>query len=154
MKFEGKVWKFGDDVDTDVITPAKYMTMPMDEMKKHVFEPVKKRFADEVEEGDIIVAGENFGCGSSRETAPSAIKESGIAAIVAESFARIFFRNSIAIGLPVAVCPEVTDYYQEGDRIEVDMDKWKLRNEEELELEPLSKSIKEILDKGGLLNTL
>lgn len=154
MKFEGRVWKFGNNVDTDVMTPGKYMNLPMDEMKKHVFEPVNKRFADEVEEGDIIVAGENFGCGSSRETAPSAIKTSGIAAVVAESFARIFFRNSIAIGLPVAVCPGVADHYQTGDRIKVNMEEWKVTNKKELVLQPLPKFVKEILDKGGIMNTL
>ena len=95
---KGKVWKFGDNIDTDVISPSKYMEAPMDEQVKHVMEAINPKFSQEVKPGDIIVAGRNFGCGSSRETAPDLIKRLGIAAVVAESFARIFFRNSVAIG--------------------------------------------------------
>lgn len=154
MKFEGRVWKFGDDINTDLITPSQYLDEPLEELKKHVFEPVSKKFADEVEEGDIIIAGKNFGSGSSRETAPSAIKASGISVIVAESFARIFFRNSIAIGLPVVECTKASEYFETGDRVEVDMESGKISDGEELDIQPLPSFVREIIEEGGILNRI
>ena len=110
MKFEGKVIKYGDNVDTDVIIPARYLnTIDKKELASHCMEDIDKDFVNKVENGDIMVAGSNFGCGSSREHAPIAIKESGISLVIAKSFARIFYRNSINIGLAILECPEAVD---------------------------------------------
>ena len=112
---KGRVWKFGDNVDTDVICAGRYINSPLDEMKKHVFESLRPEFAASARPGDIIVAGAWFGSGSSRETAPAALKALGIAAVVAETFSRTFYRNAIAIGLPAISCPEVGKLFNEGD---------------------------------------
>lgn len=149
----GRVWKFGNDIDTDVITPGIYLDAPMDEMKKHVLEVVNPRFASEVKPGDIIVAGRNFGCGSSRETAPDALKALGIGAVVAVSFARIFFRNAIAIGLPIISCPNVAEAFDEGQELELDLTNARVRNVTTgtvLQAEALAPEMLEVLTKGGI----
>lgn len=149
----GRVWKFGDDIDTDLITPGIYLDAPMDEMKKHVLEVVNPRFASEVMPGDIIVAGRNFGCGSSRETAPDALKALGVGAVVAVSFARIFFRNAIAIGLPIISCPNVAEAFDEGQELELDLTNALVRNVTtgtELQAAALAPEMLEVLTKGGI----
>ena len=123
MDAKGKVFKYGDDVNTDVIIPARYLnTGDPAELASHCMEDIDKEFVKKVEPGDIIVAEDNFGCGSSREHAPIAIKASGISCVIANSFARIFYRNSINIGLPIMECPEAAREIQPGDQVEVDLD--------------------------------
>lgn len=118
----GKVWKFSDNVDTDQIIPSQYLLLPtVEEMKQYTFEPVDKDFAAKISAGDIILGGENFGAGSSREQAPLVLKALGVSAVVAKSFARIFFRNSINIGLPVIVCKEIYDRADNGETLEIDV---------------------------------
>lgn len=116
----GKVWKFGDGIDTDIIIPARHLVLPLEEMKYYAMAPLDPDFARKAAPGDIIVAGRNFGCGSSREQAPAVLKTLGIQAIVAVSFARIFFRNAINLGLAVIECQVVYDHVQPNDRLEVD----------------------------------
>lgn len=157
MKIRGMVWKFGDNIDTDLITPGKYMDLPFEEMRKHVLEAVNPEFAAKVKAGDVIIAGTNFGCGSSRETAPQAIKALGVGAVVAESFARIFFRNAIAIGLPVISCPNVSKAFDNGDEAEVDIENAEVRNITKgitLKAIPLSEDIKKVILKGGVVPLL
>lgn len=149
----GTAYVFGDEINTDIITPTggDYIDKEYTEI---LMEPVRSGFADEISPGDVIVAGEHFGSGSSRESAPIAIKDSGIGAVVAESFARIFYRNSVNIGLPVISCPGVTEVVSEGDEVEVDLDNNVLRNVttgESVELEPISEDLQAIYDAGGLL---
>ena len=154
---KGNVWKFGDNINTDVIIPGRYMNTPLEEMQTHALEMVNPQFPLEVKKGDVIVGGENFGCGSSREEAVSVLKASGIAALVCESFARIFFRNAISIGLPVIVCPGVSVSFKENDTLELDLDGATVINinlELVLPCESLSAEIKEILSKGGILPIL
>ncbi|MGQ9722057.1 MAG: LeuD/DmdB family oxidoreductase small subunit [Candidatus Jordarchaeum sp.] len=154
---KGKVWKFGDNIDTDVISPSKYMEASMDEQVKHVMEAINPKFPREVKPGDIIVAGRNFGCGSSRETAPDLIKRLGVAAVVAESFARIFFRNSVAIGLAILECPKVSEAFEEGDTLELDLEKARVENLNKnttLEGKPLSPDMLRVLEKGGITSLL
>ena len=153
----GRVWIFGDNVDTDLITPGVYVDAPMEEMKKHALEALNPRFPKEVKVGEIIVAGKNFGCGSSRETAPDAIKALGIGAEIAESFARIFFRNAISIGLPVLPCPGVSVAFREGEEAELDVSGAKVTNlssNRTLPCQPLAKEILDILSRGGTLSLL
>ena len=150
----GTVYTFGDDVNTDVITPSDYFGEPIEVMAEHIFEPERPGFVEEFDEGDIVVAGEHFGSGSSRESAPAAIQAAGLGAVVAESFSRIFYRNSIAIGLPAVTCPGATDLFTEGDEAEIDLEEGVVRNlttGEELEAEPLPEAIQEIFDRGGLI---
>ncbi|MBQ4175877.1 MAG: 3-isopropylmalate dehydratase small subunit [Lachnospiraceae bacterium] len=123
MKLEGTVFKYGDNVDTDVIIPARYLnSSDPKELAAHCMEDIDKDFTAKVKSGDIIVAAKNFGCGSSREHAPIAIKASGVSIVIAETFARIFYRNSINIGLPIMECPEAAREIQPGDQVEVDLD--------------------------------
>ena len=123
MKLEGTVFKYGDNVDTDVIIPARYLnSSDPKELAAHCMEDIDKDFTAKVKSGDIIVAAKNFGCGSSREHAPIAIKASGVSIVIAETFARIFYRNSINIGLPIMECPEAAREIQSGDQVEVDLD--------------------------------
>jgi 3-isopropylmalate dehydratase small subunit len=153
----GRVWLFGDNVDTDVITPGLYVDAPMEEMKKHVLEALNPKFPKEVKAGDIIVAGKNFGCGSSRETAPDAIKALGVGAVIAESFARIFFRNAVSIGLPVLPCPGAYVAFREGEEAELDVSGAKVTNLSSnriLQGQPLAKDILDILSRGGTLPLL
>ena len=129
MKAEGRVFKFGSNVDTDVIIPARYLNVPDPaELAKHCMEDIDKEFVNKVSEGDIIVADKNFGCGSSREHAPIAIKAAGVSCVIAETFARIFYRNAINIGLPIIECPEAAKNIEEVNEIEVDFDSGKIYN--------------------------
>jgi 3-isopropylmalate/(R)-2-methylmalate dehydratase small subunit len=153
----GRVWKFGDNIDTDVITPSIYVDAPIDEMKKHVLEALNQRFPSEVRPGDVVIAGENFGCGSSRETAPKALQALGVAVVVAGSFGRIFFRNAIAIGLPIITCPKAAELFQEGDEAELDIPHAIVKNPSRgftLSGEILAKDILDILSAGGILALL
>ena len=123
MKAEGRVFKCGSNVDTDVIIPARYLNVPdAEELAKHCMEDIDKEFVHKVSKGDIIVADKNFGCGSSREHAPIAIKAAGVSCVIAETFARIFYRNAINIGLPIIECPEAAKAINAGDDVEVDFD--------------------------------
>jgi 3-isopropylmalate/(R)-2-methylmalate dehydratase small subunit len=148
----GRTWKFGDNINTDVITPGRYLTGPFDELRQHVLEAVNPRFPKEVRRGDFILAGKNFGCGSSRESAPQALKDIGVQAFIAESFARIFFRNAVAIGLPVLVCPSVTTTFSEGETLELDLEKAEVRNTagKTLQGNPLPGPMLDVLKKGGI----
>ena len=156
MKNTSSVWVYGDNVDTDVIIPARYLnTSEPSELAKFCMEDIDKNFAKEVKEGDVIVAGENFGCGSSREHAPIAIKASGVKAVIAKSFARIFFRNAINIGLVILKNNELPDEITKGDEIEVDIENGTIKNlstGKEYETTAYTGSIKELIDIGGLIN--
>jgi len=148
----GRVWKFGDNVDTDAIIPGKYLVLNSSkDLAKHAFENVRPNFASQVIKGDIIVGGENFGCGSSREHAPLALKDN-VGIVLARSFARIFFRNAIDIGLPVVECD--TTEIEDGDIIHVDLEAGKIYNEtqnKEIQMTPFPQFIKNIIDAGGLV---
>lgn len=158
MKVKGRVFKYGNDVDTDVIIPARYLnTTSEKELASHCMEDIDKSFVTEVKEGDIIVAGDNFGCGSSREHAPIAIKASGVSLVIANSFARIFYRNSINIGLPILECPAAVAAIKKGDTVSCALDKGTIFNEttgESFTAEPFPPFIQEIIADGGLLNHL
>ena len=156
MKAEGRVFKFGSNVDTDVIIPARYLNVPdAAELAKHCMEDIDKEFVNKVKEGDIIVADKNFGCGSSREHAPIAIKAAGVSCVIAETFARIFYRNAINIGLPIIECPEVAKGIEEGNEIEVDFDSGKIYNktkDEEYQGQAFPEFMQNIISNGGLIN--
>ncbi len=129
MKACGRVFKYGDNVDTDVIIPARYLnSSDPKELATHCMEDIDKDFVNKVAEGDLIVASKNFGCGSSREHAPIAIKAAGVSCVIAETFARIFYRNAINIGLPIIECPEAAKGIEEGDQVEVDFDSGVITN--------------------------
>jgi len=151
-----KAWIYGDNVDTDVIIPARYLnTSDPKELASFCMEDIDKTFAKEVQEGDVIVAGENFGCGSSREHAPIAIKASGVTAVIAKSFARIFFRNAINIGLVILKNDELPDEISKGDEIKVDAENGIIKNittGKEYPTTAYTGSIKELIDVGGLVN--
>ncbi len=151
---KGKVFKYGADVNTDVIIPARYLNISDPaELAKHCMEDIDKDFVKQVKPGDIIVATTNFGCGSSREHAPLAIKASGISCIIAKSFARIFFRNAINIGLPLLVCEEAVDNTGAGDILEVDLSKGKIKNltnGKEFTAKPYPEFMSELIAAGGL----
>ncbi|HIU26533.1 MAG TPA: 3-isopropylmalate dehydratase small subunit [Candidatus Copromorpha excrementigallinarum] len=155
MKAQGTVHKYGDNVDTDVIIPARYLnTSDHQELASHCMVDIDADFVNKVKKGDIMVGGENFGCGSSREHAPIAIKASGIDCVIAKTFARIFYRNSINIGLPILECPEASEKIQAGDKVSVDFDTGVITNEtrgETYKALPFPDFIKEIMAKGGLL---
>jgi len=156
MDIKGKAWKYGDDVDTDVIIPARYLnTSDPAELAKHCMEDIDEDFVDKMEEGDLIVAEDNFGCGSSREHAPLAIKAAGVSCVIANSFARIFYRNAINIGLPIMECAEAVAAIDEGDEIEVDVDAGKIYNltkDEEYQAVAFPDFMQELINKGGLIN--
>ena len=129
MKAKGKVFKYGDNVDTDVIIPARYLnSSDPKELATHCMEDIDTEFIKQVQPGDIMAAGRNFGCGSSREHAPIAIKAAGVSCVVAETFARIFYRNAINIGLPIMECPEAAKAMENGDQVEIDFDQGIVRN--------------------------
>lgn len=155
MLLKGRAWRFGDDVDTDAIIPARYLnTSDPAELAKHVMEDADKDFPARVGKGDVLVAGKNFGCGSSREHAPIAIKAAGISAVVARSFARIFYRNSFNIGLPIFECPEASERITEGDVIEIDADSGLIRNltkAEQYSARPIPPFMQELISAGGLI---
>ena len=158
MKAHGKVHKYGNNVDTDVIIPARHLnTQDHKELASHCMEDIDKDFVNKVKEGDIMVAGDNFGCGSSREHAPIAIKASGIDCVIANTFARIFYRNAINIGLPIMECPEASERIQAGDEVEVDFDSGIIKNltrGEEYKAHPFPESIQKIIRAGGLLKSI
>lgn len=155
MKLKGKVYKFGDDVNTDEIIPARYLnTSDPEELAKHCMEDADPKFASKVKPGDIIVAGENFGCGSSREHAPISIKAAGVSCVVAKSFARIFYRNCINIGLPIFTSPEAAEALKQGDTAEVNVTKGEISKSKQKKVyksEVFPKFIKEIIKSGGLM---
>ncbi len=153
----GRAWVFGDDVSTDLLAPGAYAVDPLEVRKMHTLEAVDPSFAREVRPGDVVVAGRNFGCGSSRETAPEALKALGVGCVVAESFARLFLRNAVAIGLPVLPCPGVRRVASPGDELEVDLGAGTVRNRRTGALvrgEPLPPEMREILAAGGILALL
>ncbi len=156
MRTEGKAFKYGDNIDTDVIIPARYlMTFDGEVLKKHCMEDIDKDFAKEVEKGDVIVGGKNFGCGSSREHAPIAIKAAGVSAVIAESFARIFYRNSFNIGLPIVESKEASQKIDKGDKIVIDFSKGFIKNltkDEEYAIEAYPDFIQNIIKSDGLIN--
>lgn len=158
MIAHGIVHKYGDNVDTDVIIPARYLnTANHKELASHCMEDIDKEFTSKVNVGDIMVGGANFGCGSSREHAPIAIKESGISVVIAESFARIFYRNAINIGLAILECPEASAKINAGDDVEVDFDTGIITNHtknEQYKAQPFPPFIQEIIAKGGLLASI
>ena len=153
--YTGQVYKYGDNVDTDVIIPARYLNAPSpDELAKHCMEDIDASFAGKVQPGDIIVGGANFGCGSSREHAPIAIRACGVRCVIAASFARIFYRNSINIGFPILECPEAAAAIQNGDQVSVDFDSGLIRDETtgaEFRATALPPFIGRIVEDGGLL---
>jgi 3-isopropylmalate/(R)-2-methylmalate dehydratase small subunit len=151
---KGHVWKYGDDVNTDVIFPGKYTYSPMEpeEMAAHALEDLDPEFAGRVAEGDFVVAGKNFGCGSSREQAAICLKAAGVQAVIARSFARIFFRNAINQGLPVIQSPECVDHVNTGDEIDLDLKHGVIRSgNREFSFPPLPDSVMGILNAGGLI---
>lgn len=150
----GTAYTFGDEINTDVITPSDYFGEPIEVMAEHIFEPERPGFAEAIDEGDFVVAGEHFGSGSSRESAPMAIKAAGIGAVIAESFSRIYYRNSIVIGLPALTVDDATDRIAEGDELVVDLEAATIENEttgETLSFEPLPEELRRIFDAGGLV---
>jgi 3-isopropylmalate/(R)-2-methylmalate dehydratase small subunit len=155
MLIAGKVWRFGDDIDTDAIIPARYLnTSDPGELASHVMEDADVEFPRKVKAGDMIVAGKNFGCGSSREHAPIAIKASGMQAVIARSFARIFYRNSFNIGLPIFESADASSKIKEGDMIEIDADKGTIKNltsKEEYAAKPIPPFMQELINTGGLI---
>ena len=156
-RIAGKVWCFGDDISTDLLSPGEYALAPPEEQKLHTLESVDPRFAQEVQPGDVVVAGRNFGCGSSRESAPENLRALGVACVVADSFARIFLRNAVAISLPVLACAGARAAFAEGDEIEIDLATGRVRSRATgrvLQGEPLPAEMREILSSGGILAAL
>lgn len=158
MNVSGYVHKYGDNVDTDVIIPARYLnTADCKELALHCMEDIDSEFVKKVNSGDVMVGGANFGCGSSREHAPIAIKNSGISCVIAKTFARIFFRNAINIGLAILECPEASERIENGDRVEIDFDTGVIENltkNEKYQAEPFPEFIKDIINSDGLMNSL
>ncbi|MCX8118802.1 MAG: 3-isopropylmalate dehydratase small subunit [Desulfobacterota bacterium] len=155
MKLEGRIWKFGADVDTDAIIPARYLNQSdPKELARHAMEDERPEFAREVRPGDILLADKNFGCGSSREHAPLALKAAGISCIIAKSFARIFFRNSFNLGLPLLESPEAADAIQDGDRVRVDLTTGEIEDltlGKKFRATPIPAFMRELLEDGGLI---
>ncbi len=155
MRFRGRVWKFGADVDTDRIIPARYLnTSDPAELAQHCMEDADPEFPRKVRPGDVILADKNFGCGSSREHAPIAIKAAGVSCVIARSFARIFYRNAFNMGLPIFECPEAYDGIEEGDEVEVDADSGVIRNltrGTEFRAAPIPPFMQELIADGGLM---
>ena len=158
MNAHGTVLKYGDHVDTDVIIPARYLaSQNHQELASHCMEDIDKTFTARVKEGDIMVAGVNFGCGSSREHAPIAIKASGVSCVIAKTFARIFYRNAINIGLAILECEAASDGIAEGDEVSVDFDTGVITNltkGETYQAEPFPEFIKDMIQKGGLMASI
>lgn len=156
-RVRGAVWRFGDDVSTDLLAPGAYAVEPLDVQKVHTLESLDPGFARGVRPGDVVVAGKNFGCGSSRETAPEGLLALGVGCVVAGSFARLFLRNAVAIGLPVIQCTGASEAFEQGDEIEVELDTGRVRNVGTgvvLAGEPLPDEMLEILAAGGILAVL
>ena len=158
MNAKGIVHKYGNNIDTDVIIPARYLnTQEHKELASHCMEDIDAEFTDKVCEGDIMVGGENFGCGSSREHAPIAIKASGISCVIAATFARIFYRNAINIGLPILECPEASEGIEAGDEVSVDFDSGVITNitkGKTYKAQPFPEFIQNIIRSGGLMNSI
>ncbi len=158
MKIEGKVWMFGDHVDTDLIIPARYLNVSdKNELAKHCFADLRPEFIKEVGVGDIVVAGINFGCGSSREQAPLAMKTAGVGAVIAKSFARIFYRNAFNIGFPVLESEEVPEQVREGDSVSLDLSKGEIvgiEQDKHFYARPIPDFMRDILKAGGLVEYL
>ena len=156
MKAQGKILKYGDNVDTDVIIPARYLnSFDAKELASHAMVDIDPTFVDRLEPGDIMVAGSNFGCGSSREHAPLALKTAGVSCVIACSFARIFYRNSINIGFPILECPEAADAIEEGDQVEVDFDAGIIRDltkNTEFKAQPFPEFLQKMIEANGLVN--
>jgi 3-isopropylmalate/(R)-2-methylmalate dehydratase small subunit len=153
---KGKVWKFGDNVNTDVMAPGFALNAPWEEIKRVILH-IHPKFTQEAKPGDIIVAGKNWGCGSSREQAPANLKRLGIGCVVAESFGRIYFRNSIALAFPSIVCPGVSEAFEEGDELELELETAQVRNitkGKKLQGDPLSQDMLTILVRGGIIPAL
>ena len=155
-KFTGKVWVLGDDIDTDIIIPTEYLALKtIDDMKQYGFSPLRPELAGQIQKGDIIVAGKNFGCGSSREQAPEIIKALGIQCVIAKSFARIFYRNAINIGLPAIVCKDLPDEVKTGDQMELHMLEGSAEaNGKVYSCTKLPEYMQNILNQGGLIASL
>ena len=155
MEFKGRTWKFGNDVDTDAIIPARYLnTIDPAELARHCMEDADPAFPEKVRAGDIIVAGKNFGCGSSREHAPVAIKAAGVACVIAHSFARIFYRNAINIALPIFESPEAAEAISEGDQVQVDAESGLITNltkNRTYQATPFPAFMRELMQAGGLM---
>ena len=158
MNAKGKVFRYGDNVDTDVIIPARYLnTSNGKELAMHCMEDIDVNFVKEVKEGDIIVADKNFGCGSSREHAPLAIKEAGVSCVIARTFARIFYRNAINIGLPILECEQAADGIEKGDEVEINFDTGVITNVtkgETYKAQPFPPFMQNIIKQGGLVNKI
>lgn len=158
MKAQGTVYKYGDNIDTDVIIPARYLnTQDPKELASHCMEDIDKGFVTKVKQGDIMVGGENFGCGSSREHAPLAIKSAGVDCVIAKSFARIFYRNSINIGLPILECPAASEAIADGDTVAIDFDTGVITDVTTgatFQAEPFPPFIQNIIQKGGLMASI
>ncbi|MBO5304334.1 MAG: 3-isopropylmalate dehydratase small subunit [Clostridia bacterium] len=158
MNAKGKTFVYGDNVDTDVIIPARYLnTSNAEELAKHCMEDIDASFVGKVNKGDVIVAGDNFGCGSSREHAPLVIKTCGVSCVVAKSFARIFYRNAINIGLPILECAEAVTETEQGDTLTIDFDTGIITNEtknKQYVAQPFPPFIQNIIKQGGLLNAI
>ena len=158
MNFHGKAIKYGDNVDTDVIIPARYLnTSDHKELASHCMEDLDKDFVNKVKVGDLMVAGNNFGCGSSREHAPIAIKASGISLVIARSFARIFYRNAINIGLAIVECDEAVDGISDGDEVQADLQKgviYNLTTGKSFAVKPFPEFIQKIIENGGLVESI
>ena len=156
MIIRGKVLKLGDNIDTDLIIPGRYLQITdFNELKKHIFEDLGKEVAKKVKEGTIIVAGENFGCGSSREQAPRVLKAAGVSAVIAKSFARIFFRNAINIGLPIFISKDFSEKVQDGSEIEIDTKSGVIRDlttNNVFYFEPYPEFLESLINSGGLVN--
>jgi len=155
MRLKGRIWRFGADVDTDIIIPARYLnTSDPQVLASHCMEGIDPNFPQKVKEGDIIVAGDNFGCGSSREHAPLAIKAVGVSCVVAESFARIFYRNAFNVGLPILECPQAVEEAEEGEVMEIDLDTGRVSNltkGKEYQAHPIPPFMQELIRVGGLM---
>lgn len=155
IKITGKTWKFGNDIDTDAIIPARYLnSIDPAFLASHCMEDADPEFASKVKPGDILVAGKNFGCGSSREHAPISIKAAGVSCVIAESFARIFYRNSFNTGLPILECPEASARIENGDELEVDLDKGTIVNRtknETYRAQPIPPFMQKLIQAGGLM---
>ena len=158
MNAQGSVFKYGDNIDTDVIIPARYLnTQSAAELASHCMEDIDKSFITKVQSGDIMVGGENFGCGSSREHAPLAIKTAGIACVIAKSYARIFYRNAINIGLPILECPAASEAISAGDTVAVDFDTGIITDKtigQTFQAEPFPPFIQKIITAGGLMASI
>ncbi len=154
-RFEGRVWLLGDDIDTDIIIPTEYLALPsVEAMAPYAFSPLRPQLAAQIKKGDIIVAGKNFGCGSSREQAPEIIKQLGVAAIIAKSYARIFFRNAVNNGLPVLESQTLANAVQEGDTLSVEIGRCAVHNGREYPLAAMPENVLSILQAGGLVQSM